>query len=118
MSEKKDCTRRDFLKLAGTAAAVAAVATAVPGVVGEAQAAELDLVTKRQTGVYAADANPKLYKLRKSQDNPMITKIYAKDGFLHDGPNGHKAHELLHTHYVDRSAGIKAMKAKGIKLKA
>lgn len=118
MSEKKDCTRRDFLKLAGTAAAVAAVATAVPGMVGTAQAAELDLVTKRQTGVYAADANPKLYKLRKSQDNPMIKKIYAKDGFLHDGPCGHKSHELLHTHYVDRSAGIKALKAKGIKLKA
>jgi ferredoxin hydrogenase small subunit len=118
MNDTMECTRRQFLKTAGCAAAVAAVATAVPGLVTEAQAAELDLVTKRQTGVYAADANPKLYKLRKSQDNPMITKIYAKDGFLHDGPCGHKSHELLHTHYVDRSAGIKALKAKGIKLKA
>lgn len=118
MNENMDCTRRQFLKVAGCAAAVAAVATAVPGIVAEAQAAELDLVTKRQTGVYAADANAKLYKLRKSQDNPMIAKIYAKDGFLHDGPCGHKSHELLHTHYVDRSAGIKALKAKGIKLKA
>jgi ferredoxin hydrogenase small subunit len=118
MSEHLDCTRREFLKVAGAAAAVAAVATAAPGLVAEAQAAELDLVTKRQTGVYAADANPKLYKLRKSQDNPMIKKIYAKDGFLADGPTGHTAHTYLHTHYVDRSANIKALKAKGIKLKA
>jgi len=118
MSETTNCTRRDFLKLAGTAAAVATVAVAAPSLVTEAQAAELDLVTKRQTGVYAADANPKIYKLRKSQDNPMVQKLYAKDGFLHDGPCGHKAHELLHTHYIDRSAGVKALKAKGIKLKA
>jgi len=118
MSENMDCTRRQFLKLAGTAAAVAAVATTVPGIVTEAQAAELDLVTKRQTGVYAADANPKLYKARKSQDNPMVMKLYAKDGFLHDGPCGHKAHQLLHTHYIDRSMAVKALKAKGIKLKA
>lgn len=118
MSENTECTRRDFLKLAGTAAAVAAVATTVPGIVTEAQAAELDLVTRRQTGVYAADANAKLYKLRKSQDNPMVQKLYAKDGFLHDGPTGHKAHLLLHTHYYDRSASVKALKAKGIKLKA
>ncbi len=118
MSEHMDCTRRQFLKIAGTAAAVAAVATTLPGIATEAQAAELDLLTKRQTGVYAADANPKVYKLRKSQDNPMIKKIYAKDGFLADGPCGHKSHELLHTHYVDRSASIKALKAKGIKLKA
>jgi len=118
MSENLDCTRRQFLKLAGTAAAVATVAVAAPSLVTEAQAAELDLVTKRQTGVYAADANPKLYKYRKSQENPMVQKLYAKDGFLHDGPTGHKAHELLHTHYIDRSAGVKALKAKGIKLKA
>ena len=118
MSAKTDCTRREFLKIAGSAVAVAAVANAAPGLVAEAQAAELDLVTKRQTGVYAADANPKLYKHRKSQDNPMVQKLYAKDGFMHDGPCGHKAHELLHTHYVDRSAGLKAFKATGVKLKA
>jgi ferredoxin hydrogenase small subunit len=118
MSTTTDCTRREFLKIAGTAAAVAAVATAAPGLVAEAQAAELDLVTRRQTGVYAADANPKLYKYRKSQDNPMVQKLYAKDGFMHDGPCGHKAHELLHTHYVDRSVALKAFKATGVKLKA
>jgi ferredoxin hydrogenase len=34
--------------------------------------------------------------LRKSHENPSITKIYKE--FLHE-PNGHKSHELLHTHY-------------------
>ena len=34
--------------------------------------------------------------LRKSHENPSIKKIY--DEFLHE-PNGHKSHELLHTHY-------------------
>lgn len=34
--------------------------------------------------------------LRKSHENPSIKLIY--DEFLHE-PNGHKSHELLHTHY-------------------
>ena len=38
--------------------------------------------------------------LRKSHLNPSITKIYEE--FLGE-PCGHKSHELLHTHYVDRS---------------
>ncbi len=37
--------------------------------------------------------------VRKSHENPEITEIY-KD-FL-GKPNGHKSHELLHTHYVER----------------
>jgi formate dehydrogenase major subunit len=35
-------------------------------------------------------------KLRKSQDNPDVLKLY-KDYF--GEPNSHLAHELLHTHY-------------------
>ena len=38
--------------------------------------------------------------LRKSHENPYITKLYAD--YL-GTPNGHKAHELLHTHYTKRS---------------
>ena len=38
--------------------------------------------------------------LRKSHENPSIQKLYA-DYF--EKPNSHKAHELLHTHYVARS---------------
>jgi len=39
-------------------------------------------------------------ELRKSHENPYITKIY--EDFLGQ-PNSHKAHELLHTHYTPRS---------------
>lgn len=39
--------------------------------------------------------------IHKSHENPAIKKIYAE--FLGE-PCGHKSHELLHTHYVDRSA--------------
>jgi ferredoxin hydrogenase small subunit len=112
MNTIMELTRRSFLKVAGVATAVAVTGL---NFVTTASAAAMDFVGKRQSSVYEADA--KIYKLRKSQDNPMIQKIYAKDGFLHDGPCGHKSHELLHTHYFDRSAGLKALRAKGIKLK-
>ena len=39
--------------------------------------------------------------IRKSHENPAIKMIYEE--FLGE-PCGHKSHELLHTHYVDRSA--------------
>ena len=39
--------------------------------------------------------------IRKSHENPAIKKIYEE--FLGE-PCGHESHELLHTHYVDRSA--------------
>lgn len=38
-------------------------------------------------------------KLRKSHENPDIAKLYEE--FLKE-PNGHKSHELLHTHYTQR----------------
>lgn len=112
MNTIMELTRRSFLKVAGVATAVA-----VSGInfASTASAAAMDFIGKRQASVYDADA--KIYKIRKSQDNPMIQKIYAKDGFLSEGPCGHKSHELLHTHYTDRSAGLKALRDKGIKLK-
>lgn len=114
MNQVCSFTRRHFIKLAGAATAVAMSGLSMVRV---ASAAAMDFVAKRQASVYATDADKKVYKLRKSQENPMIQKIYAKDGFLADGPCGHKSHELLHTHYIDRSAGLKALKAKGLKFK-
>lgn len=61
------------------------------------------LETKRQE-VYASRMDS-MYKhdqelpLRKSHDNPEVTRLY-KD-FL-GKPLGHKSHELLHTHYIRR----------------
>jgi NADH-quinone oxidoreductase subunit G/NADP-reducing hydrogenase subunit HndD len=51
---------------------------------------------KRMKGIYTEDESK---SLRKSHENPFITKIYEE--FL-EKPLGHKSHELLHTHYVKR----------------
>lgn len=108
-------TRRTFIRAAGLAAGYAVLGFHLTR---DAVAAAMDFVGKRQKSVYDADADAKLYKLRKSQDNPMIKKIYdKKGGFLAQGPCAHKSHELLHTHYHDRSGGVKALKSVGVKLK-
>lgn len=104
--------RRGFMKACGLMAGYAVLGV---NVTKEACAAAMEFVGIRQKSVYDADAN--IYKIRKSQDNPMIAKIYdKKNGFLHEGPCGHTSHHLLHTHYVDRSSKVKALKAKGVKL--
>ena len=103
--------RRGFIKACGVMTGYAVLGF---NMTKEAVAAGMDFVGLRQKSVYDADA--KIYKIRKSQDNPMIQKIYDhKTGFLHEGPCGHMSHHLLHTHYVDRSARVKALKAKGYK---
>ncbi len=53
--------------------------------------------SKRQQGLYAIDRN---MPRRQSHNNPQIKKLYAE--YLTE-PNSHLAHELLHTHYSDRS---------------
>ena len=58
---------------------------------------EVDQRAARAAGLYAED---EAKVLRKSHENPDIKKLY--DEFLGE-PNGHKSHELLHTHYTDRS---------------
>lgn len=55
-----------------------------------------EIRNKRAKAIYEEDMG---MPVRKSHENPEIKKIY-KD-FL-DKPNSHKAHELLHTHYVER----------------
>lgn len=51
---------------------------------------------KRMNAIYKEDEGK---ELRKSHDNPFITKLYEE--YLIK-PLGHKSHELLHTHYVKR----------------
>ena len=106
--------RRSFFKAGAVMAGYAVLGF---NMTKEAAAYVIDFVATRQKSVYDADANPAIYKLRKSQDNPMITKIYdKKDGYLADGPCGKEAYKLLHTHYVDRSKKLEALRAKGIEL--
>jgi NADP-reducing hydrogenase subunit HndD len=56
-----------------------------------------EILKKRTAAIYAEDKGK---KLRKSHENPYIKKLYEE--FLGE-PGGHKAHELLHTHYFDKS---------------
>jgi NADH-quinone oxidoreductase subunit G/NADP-reducing hydrogenase subunit HndD len=57
---------------------------------------DMDIIKQRQLAIYQEDQG-KL--LRKSHENPYIKQIY--DEFLGE-PNSHKAHELLHTHYIPK----------------
>lgn len=53
--------------------------------------------TNRIDATYTEDKNK---KLRKSHNNPAVKALY--DEYL-EKPNGHKSHELLHTHYTKRA---------------
>lgn len=56
----------------------------------------MDVVKKRMEGLYEIDRDK---KLRKSHENPDVLKMY-KEYMGEIG--GHRAHELLHTHYTRR----------------
>jgi len=99
-------TRRQFIKIAGAAAAVSA--TGVAGV-KHAWAQAMSYLDRRLAAVYRRDTE---MPIRKSQDNPMVKKLYEE--FL-EHPNSHFAHHLLHTHYVDRSASLQKVMEKGWK---
>jgi NADH-quinone oxidoreductase subunit G len=60
-----------------------------------------DVRKKRTEGIYNDDQKS---QYRCSHQNPCITQVYKE--FLGE-PGGHKAHELLHTSYVERSLYLK-----------
>ena len=55
------------------------------------------IIKKRFDATYEEDRNK---PIRKSHENPSIIKLYKE--YLGE-PCGHKSHELLHTHYFDKS---------------
>ena len=59
-----------------------------------------DILKKRARAIYTEDERK---TLRKSHENPQIVRIY--DEFLGE-PGSPKAHELLHTHYFDKSEEV------------
>ncbi len=63
---------------------------------GQPRSHDPDVRMKRLRGLYSED---EAKVLRKSHENPFVTQLYAE--YL-EHPNGHKSHELLHTHYVRR----------------
>ena len=58
---------------------------------------DVNVLKKRQKAIYIEDAGK---AIRKSHENPSIVKLY--DEYLGE-PMSHLAHDLLHTHYFDRS---------------
>ena len=58
---------------------------------------EVDVRKLRAEALYSIDEKS---IIRKSHENPAIKKIYKE--FL-QRPGSHKAHELLHTHYTEKS---------------
>lgn len=56
----------------------------------------MDIVAKRAEAIYTEDRGK---EVRQAHKNPYIKKLYEE--YLGE-PNGHKAHDLLHTHYVVR----------------
>lgn len=59
-----------------------------------------NIIRKRMEATYREDEGK---PIRKSHENPSIIAIY-KEYF--GEPCGHKSHELLHTHYFDRSKKV------------
>lgn len=57
---------------------------------------EVDVKAVRAKALYDED---KSLPIRKSHENPVIKKLYDE---YFEKPGSHKAHELLHTHYVKR----------------
>lgn len=60
----------------------------------------MEVLRKRAASLYREDARK---PLRKSHENPYIQQLYAD--YLGE-PCGPRAHQLLHTHYVDRKEVI------------
>lgn len=57
---------------------------------------EVDVRKLRADALYSIDEKS---TIRKSHENPVVKKLYQE--FL-QRPGSHKAHELLHTHYIER----------------
>lgn len=60
----------------------------------------VDIKAERAKALYSNDA-AKL--IRKSHENPFMKAVYEE---YFGAPNSHKAHEVLHTSYVDRSKDV------------
>ncbi|MBR5778521.1 MAG: [Bacteroidales bacterium] len=58
------------------------------------------IIRKRMDAIYREDEGK---PIRKSHENPSVIAIYEE---YFGEPCGHKSHELLHTHYFDRSKKV------------
>lgn len=89
--------RRGLFKVVGLCA-VAAGATG--WAVNDIIANRNSVLLARQAGLYKDDKLCQAMNLTRSHENPVVQKIYADLGAT---PVDHKMHELLHTHYYQRT---------------
>jgi len=87
-------SRRQFISI--SAVALAALAAPVLWYKGQLDGKN-DYIQARINGLYQDD---KEAIIRVSHKNPMVAKYYSEFG---GEPCNHLSHELLHTHYVDRT---------------
>ncbi len=67
-------------------------------IVSSKDRAYLNVKAERAKALYQIDAGK---AIRKSHQNSSVMALYGEGSYLGE-PNGHRAHELLHTHYVAR----------------
>ncbi|KAG2501622.1 hypothetical protein HYH03_000127 [Edaphochlamys debaryana] len=67
---------------------------------GQPRSTDKQVTQKRQAALYNLDEKS---AIRRSHENPAVQKLYEE---YFDAPNSHKAHEMLHTHYV--AGGVEA----------
>lgn len=107
MNQIVNFTRRGFLKAACIVTGGALISVRLTGKAVAAVKQMKDYMMDRITAVYGADAK---FKVRASQDNAQVQQLYK--AYL-EKPLGHKAHDLLHTQWSDRSKALAALKAQG-----
>ncbi|MGL4447218.1 iron hydrogenase small subunit HydB [Shewanella sp.] len=87
-------SRRKFMAVGAAFIAVLAIPV---GWFSSRLAQRNDYIKARSRGLYQDDA---LATRRVSHANPAVEKYYKEFG---GEPLGHMSHELLHTHFVDRT---------------
>ena len=100
-------TRRGFLKAACVLSGGALISLRLTGKAVAAAKQLKDFMMDRIDGVYGADAK---FAERASQQNIQVQTLYKN--FL-EQPMSHKAEQLLHTHWEDRSKALKKLQASG-----
>ncbi|BCV34116.1 iron hydrogenase small subunit [Shewanella algae] len=101
MTDKYQFTEDGFLlsrrRFMAVGAAILALLALPVGWLGSRIAKRNEYIKARADALYMDDA---IAKYRVSHANPAIARYYSEFG---GEPLGHLSHELLHTHFVDRT---------------
>ncbi len=107
-------TRRNFIITCGTVVGATIIGFNIPFATN-ASASESSFknhMNERINGVYAADGR---FGIRASQDNLQVQALY--NNWLGE-VGGHKAHDLLHMSFKDKSENIKRLGSQAVNPRA